>query len=95
VAFVLLVQLVVKRGEEERAATLMGELAVETRKEPGCQLFIPSRDPENPAAFVIYEQYDTRADWEAHRGTAHFERLARNGFFPLLESIERSFYETV
>jgi quinol monooxygenase YgiN len=82
-------------GSEERAAEIVAELAEETRKEPGCELYIPCRDPEDPRSFVIYEQYVNKAGWEAHGETEHFQRLGPGELFGLMESRERSFFETV
>jgi quinol monooxygenase YgiN len=94
-SFVLVVRLKAKADEVERAVELMRELADETRKEPGCELYIPAQDPEDPTSFLFYEQYREKSDWEAHGQTEHFQRLAVNGFFPMMESRERAFYETL
>jgi quinol monooxygenase YgiN len=95
-SFVLIVRMQAKEGEEERAAALMGELAEATRQEPGCELYIPSRDPENPRSLLFYEQYRDKAAFEAHGASEHFQRLAAGELFGLVESPrERSFYETL
>jgi quinol monooxygenase YgiN len=94
-AFVLVVRMTAKEGKEERAAALTEELATATRQEPGCELYIPCRDPESPRSFLFYEQYRDRAAFEAHGASEHFQRLAAGELFGLLESRERSFYETV
>jgi quinol monooxygenase YgiN len=44
---------------------------------------------------LFYEQYQDRAAFEEHGATEHFQRLAAGGLFELMESRERSFYETV
>lgn len=94
-SFVLVVRMKAKAGEEQRAVELMRELAEETRKEPGCELYIPTQDPDDPTSFLFYEQYGQKSNWEEHGQTEHFQRLAVNGFFPLMESRERSFFETL
>jgi quinol monooxygenase YgiN len=94
-SFVLIVRMRAGDGSEERAAEIVAELAEETRKEPGCELYIPCRDPEDPRSFVIYEQYVSKAGWEAHGETEHFRRLGPGELFGLMESRERSFFETV
>jgi quinol monooxygenase YgiN len=94
-AFVLVVRLTAKEGEEERVAALMEELAEATRQEPGCELYIPSRDPESPGSFLFYEQYRDKAAFEEHGASEHFQRLAAGELFGLLESRERTFYETL
>ena len=94
-SFVLVVRMKARSGEEERAAALMGELAAATRQEPGCELYIPCRDPEDPGSFLFYEQYRDKAAFEEHGASEHFQRLAVGELFGLMESRERTFYETV
>jgi len=94
-AFVLVVRMRAKEGLDEEAAAIMRELAEATRQEPGCQLYIPSRDPEDPRSFLFYEQYRDHAAFEEHGASEHFQRLAAGTLFELLESRERTFYETV
>jgi quinol monooxygenase YgiN len=94
-SFVLIVRMRATEGNEDRAAAVAAELAAETRKEPGCELFIPGRDPDDPASLVIYEQYRDRAALETHRTTEHFQRLAVGGLFELVGPRERTFYETI
>jgi quinol monooxygenase YgiN len=94
-SFVLVVRMRAKEGEEERAVELMRELAEASRQEPGCEMYHPCRDPEDPRSFLFYEQYRDKAAWEEHAASEHFERLGANGFFPLMESRERTFYETL
>jgi quinol monooxygenase YgiN len=94
-AFVLVVRMTAKEGTEERVVALMDELAAATRQEPGCELYIPCRDPESPRTFLFYEQYDDKAAFEAHGASEHFQRLAAGELFGLMESRERTFYETL
>ena len=94
-AFVLVVRMRAKEGEDERATELMRELAEATRKEPGCELYIPCRDPEDPRAFLFYEQYRDKSAFEEHGASEHFQRLAAGELFGLMESRERTFYETI
>ncbi len=94
-AFVLVVRMTAKEGEEERAAALMEELAEATRQEPGCDLYIPCRDPESPRSFLFYEQYRDKSAFEEHGASEHFQRLAAGQLFGLMESRERTFFETL
>ena len=82
-------------GEDDRVAALLTELAEASRQEAGFRFYHPSRDPENPQAFLIFEIYDDQAAFEAHGATEHFHKIAVGEAFPLLESRERSFYETL
>ena len=94
-SFVLVVRMTAAEGREGEALEVMRELAEESRKEPGCELYLPVRDPENSRSFLFYEQYRDQAAFEEHGGSEHFQRLAVGRLFPLMESRERSFYETV
>ena len=94
-SFVLVVRMKAKEGEDERAAEIARELAVATREEPGCEAYVPCRDPEDPRSFLFYEQYRDKAAFEEHGASEHFQRLAVGALFDLMESRERTFYETV
>jgi quinol monooxygenase YgiN len=94
-SFVLVVKMLAQEGNEDEAAATMVELAEATRKEPGCELYIPSQDPENPRSLIFYEQYVDKAAFEAHGASPHFQELALGKLFGLMESRERSFYETL
>jgi quinol monooxygenase YgiN len=94
-SFVLVVHMKAREGEEERAVQVARELAEASRGEPGCEAYVPCRDPEDQRAFLFYEQYRDRAAFEEHGATEHFQRLALGGLFELMESRERTFYETV
>lgn len=68
------------RARPERAVeldALMTRHAAASREEPGCLVFDVCRDPADPRAFVLYEVYTDEAAYQAHRGTAHYERFTR------------------
>jgi quinol monooxygenase YgiN len=94
-SFVLVVRMKAKEGEDERAAEIAAELAAASREEAGCEAYVPCRDPEDPRSFLFYEQYRDKTAFEEHGASEHFQRLALNGLFELMESRERTFYETV
>ena len=41
-------------------------------KEPECRQFDVCFDPDHPARCFLYEKYDNREAFEAHRQTRHF-----------------------
>jgi quinol monooxygenase YgiN len=95
-SFVLVVRMKVAEGNEERAVQVLEELAGASRQEPGCELYIPCRDPEDARSLLIYEQYRDKAAFDEHGASEHFQRLAAGELVGLLESPrERLFYETV
>ena len=94
-SFVLVVRMKVAEGNEGRVAELVPELARASREEPGCEIYIPCRDPEDPSSYVFFEQYRDKAAFEEHAASEHFKRLGAGELFGLMESRERAFYETV
>jgi quinol monooxygenase YgiN len=94
-SFVLVVRMTVAEGNEARAAEVIPELAAASRAEPGCELYIPCRDPDDPRSYLFYEQYRDESAFEEHGASEHFQRLAAGELFGLMESRERTFYETV
>jgi len=94
-AYVLVARLTAREGEQDRAAELIGRLVEATRTEPGNVHYIPHRDPEDPRVFLMYEQYRDKAAFDEHGQTEHFKEIALGELFPLLESRERNFYETL
>jgi quinol monooxygenase YgiN len=94
-SFVLVVRMKVAEGNEDRVAEIVPELAAASRQEPGCELYIPTRDPEDAGTYLFYEQYRDRAAFEEHGQTEHFQRLGAAELFGLMESRERNVYETV
>jgi quinol monooxygenase YgiN len=94
-SFVLVVRMKAKEGEQERAVEIARELAQASANEPGCEAYVPCRDPEDPRSFLFYEQYRDKAAFEEHGASEHFQRLAAGTLFELMESRERTFYETL
>jgi quinol monooxygenase YgiN len=94
-SFVLVVRMKVAEGNENRVAEIIPELAQASRDEPGCENYIPCRDPDDTRSYLFYEQYRDQEAFEEHGASAHFQRLAAGELFGLMESRERAFYETV
>jgi quinol monooxygenase YgiN len=84
-----------REGEDERVLDFIRELAPPSREEPGCLVYRVNRDLEDPRVFLLYEEYADEAAYRAHGESDHFRRLALEGAIPLLESRERSFYESL
>jgi quinol monooxygenase YgiN len=94
-SYVLVVHMIVAEGNEDRVAEIIPQLAHASRQEPGCEQYVPCRDPENPRAYLFYEQYRDQAAFDEHAASEHFQRLAAGELFGLMESRERRFWETV
>jgi quinol monooxygenase YgiN len=94
-SLVLVVRMRLKSGAEARAQELLRELATETRKEPGCEAYVPAVAPDDPQSLIIFEQYVDRVAQEAHGASEHFKRLG-DELWGLLEAPrERTFFETI
>jgi quinol monooxygenase YgiN len=94
-SFVLVVRMKAAEGNGARAVEVARELAEASRAEPGCRAYVPCVDPDDPSSLLVFEEYDDKAAFEAHGATEHFQRLALGELFPLMESRERAFYETL
>ncbi len=92
---VLAVHVIIKAGKEDESIAHMLPLEAETRKEPGCLAYVVQRSRENPRHFLIYEQYKDDDALEAHRASPHFQKHARDGFFPFVEEREAELYNPI
>jgi (4S)-4-hydroxy-5-phosphonooxypentane-2,3-dione isomerase len=77
---------VVQPGREEEAAEDLRRLAAVTRKEPGNLLYAVHRSLDDPRQFMIYEQYRSQADLDAHRKTPYYQRYSVEGLQKIAES---------
>jgi quinol monooxygenase YgiN len=93
-AFVLTARWTAKEGQEEGVLEALRNLTGPSRAEAGCLYYQPCRDPENPSVFLVYEEYADEAAYKRHGESEHFQQHGV-GAFPLLESRERAFYETI
>jgi quinol monooxygenase YgiN len=84
---------VIKTGHELEAIELFTKLTEATRSEPGCRMYLAHRSASDPQRFFLYEQYDDQGALDAHRSTPHFERYAKAGLFPILETRTPELYE--
>ncbi|MDA0656850.1 MAG: putative quinol monooxygenase [Proteobacteria bacterium] len=58
-------------GKENLVHAELEKLVVPTRKEQGCLQYDLHRDNENPAHFLFYEYWETRALWQQHMNAPH------------------------
>jgi quinol monooxygenase YgiN len=70
--------------DREQVGELLRALAEESRREPGCVVYVPHRIEGDPDTVLIYEQYADEAALAAHRASAHFRRYAIEGLYQLL-----------
>jgi quinol monooxygenase YgiN len=62
----LLVRFAVKVSDVEKVEASFSKARAQTLDESGCRVFELNRDPRDPCRFVVYEQWRSLADLEAH-----------------------------
>jgi len=90
---VLAVTWVAKAARESEVATLFSRLTEESRKEPGCVMYLVHRHRTEPQRFFIYEQCKDDAALEAHRTAPHFLQYAKKELPKVADRIEGQLYE--
>lgn len=78
------------RGQEETVKELGCAIQAASRTEPGCVMYIVNQDIEDPAVFVLYEQYVDEAAFQAHVASEHFQAIVMEQIRPLLAERSRN-----
>ena len=73
--FAILVTFKVKPGNEKKFEEAFAPCLVATRKEAGCVAYYLNRDPDEPANYIMYEQFKSIAALEAHLKDKHTQTL--------------------
>jgi (4S)-4-hydroxy-5-phosphonooxypentane-2,3-dione isomerase len=92
---VLAVTWMAKQGREGEVTSIFSKLTEESRKEPGCVMYLVHRHKTEPRRFFVYEQYKDDAALEAHRSSPHFLQYARKELPKLGDRIEGQLYELI
>ncbi len=82
-------------GKEAETSRVFGILQTESRKEPGCLMYVVHRGHDDRSRFFVYEQYKDEAALEAHRNTNHFKQYARGELLKLGERLEANLYDPI
>jgi quinol monooxygenase YgiN len=85
-------QLEAKEGQADNVADILSRFLPEAQREPGAQLFLISRDKENPGRFLFYELFRDEAAFNAHQQTPDFKTYIAGQALPLLARRERAQY---
>jgi len=91
----LKVDMLVKAGTEEKCKEYIRILQENSRKEPGCLMYIGHQSTENPRKFLLYEQYKDQAALDAHRGAPYFKQYVNGGLDTIMEHRTRELFTTV
>jgi (4S)-4-hydroxy-5-phosphonooxypentane-2,3-dione isomerase len=89
---VLAVTWMAKLGRETEMAGLFSKLTDESRKEPGCIMYLVHRHKTEPRRFFVYEQYQDDAALEAHRAAPHFLQYAKKELPKCGDRVEGNLY---
>ena len=73
-----------RAGKGDEVASVLALHRPATVAEPGCRAFVVNRSQDDGDRFVLYEQYDDEAAFEAHRASPHFKRYIEGQVVPLL-----------
>ena len=82
-------------GKDDEIAAVLRKMIPLSRAEPGCQLYMVNRPPEDPRKFLLYEQYVNEDGYKAHQATDAFKENILGRIVPMLESRVRHFYGLV
>lgn len=89
---VLAVTWMAKVNRETEVAEIFSKLTEESRKEPGCIMYVVHRHKTEPRRFFIYEQYQDDAGLEAHRASSHFLQYAKKELPKIADRVEGHLY---
>lgn len=89
---VLAVTWVANPGKEVEVADIFRKLENDSRKEPGCLMYVVHQHRSDPRRFFIYEQYADDVALDAHRKSYHFQKYAVVGLNGIAERIEGDLY---
>lgn len=92
---VLKVDMLVKPGTEEDCKEYIRILQENSRKEPGCMMYIGHQSTENPRKFLFYEQYQDHDALQAHRNAPYFKQYVHEGLDTIMEQRSRDLYTVV
>lgn len=83
----IIANITAQSAQLETVQAELEKLIAPTREEVGCLQYDLHQNNENPAHFVMFENWETRELWEAHLESAHFKAFvaATEGMLPALE----------
>ena len=75
------VRMTFRSEDHDEIASILRELTVLSRQEPGCVSYIPHFVDSEPNTVLIYEQYADEAAVDFHRNSPHFAQYATGGLY--------------
>ena len=83
---VVVARLTAAAGEEEAVQAALPRLIAASRTEPGNIDFTGHRSLEDPNQYLLLERYASRASFDSHLASPHYQEIAVNHIVPRLES---------
>lgn len=81
------IRIKVRKDSAGCVAAAMHALVAPTLAEKGCHIYSFYRDLDDPSLFLCFEQWDSRADLDAHGDTPHVQAFLQE-FGPVIERWE-------
>lgn len=66
-----------KAGMQQQVREVLLDLVAQTRKEKGCVNYDLHQSQDNPREFVMYENWESEADLDAHARSEHLVEFGR------------------
>ena len=66
-----------KAGMQQQVREVLLDLVAQTRKEKGCVNYDLHQSQDNPREFVMYENWDSAADLDAHAKSEHLQAFGK------------------
>jgi len=66
-----------KAGMQQQVREVLLDLVAQTRKEKGCVNYDLHESQDNPREFVMYENWESAADLDAHARSEHLQAFGK------------------
>jgi quinol monooxygenase YgiN len=73
----IVAKLVAKKNSLESVKSELLKMIAPTRKEYGCIDYFLHQDNDDPAVFILYENWESAACFETHKNTEHYKAYVR------------------
>jgi quinol monooxygenase YgiN len=92
---VLAVTWIAKPSQEANVSDIFLRLQAESRRDPGCRMFVVHQHTSEPRRFFVYEQYDDEAALQAHRDSTHFQEYVVKRLPAIADRLQGDLYKPI
>ncbi len=93
--YVVVARFTARAEESDTVAEWLARMVPHALEEPGCHAYVINRSIDEPAHFLLYEQYTDEAAFEAHRQTEPFKTIVLGEVVPRLSDRQREIFSLV